>query len=91
MAQQQKVISLINKLKDVDSDYRFMAMNDLNLLIKNYQIINDDLEIELIDSLLKSLDDNNFEVKQLTSNSIELLLKSNIFFSLFFSSLFLGA
>ncbi|TIB98661.1 TIP120-domain-containing protein [Wallemia mellicola] len=74
MAQQQKVISLINKLKDVDSDYRFMAMNDLNLLIKNYQIINDDLEIELIDSLLKSLDDNNFEVKQLTSNSIELLL-----------------
>ena len=64
MSQQIIIINLLEKLKDVDSDYRFMAFNDLIQEISKGLYLDDQLENRLVESIIKSLDDNNLEVKQ---------------------------
>lgn len=64
-SQDAKIINLLNKLSDNDIDHRFMALNDLYLLITNSSInLSEDMEIKLIDKLLHKLEDNNIEIKE---------------------------
>jgi hypothetical protein len=65
----QSVAALLPKLHDLDSDYRFMSLNDLHnvlsvgppsLLLNDYNTSS-----RTVDGILKTLDDQNGEVQNL--------------------------
>lgn len=69
MAQQAYQIgSLLEKLTNPDSDFRFMSLNDLHsLLMSNSNILQTEptLSLRVIDGIIKALDDANGEVQNL--------------------------
>lgn len=71
-ASPQTVMSLLGKLSDADPDFRFMSLNDLLDLLKNAKadFLQHDYNIaaRTVDSIIKTLDDQNGEVQNLASN-----------------------
>lgn len=70
MAQQYQVNPILQRLGDADSDFRFMALNDLLALINSSSstasITNDtSSSSRLIDGVVKALDDSNGEVQNM--------------------------
>ncbi|KAK5993931.1 Cullin-associated NEDD8-dissociated protein 1 [Cladobotryum mycophilum] len=68
-ASPQAVMALIQKLGDADPDFRFMSLNDLLLLLTNAKpdFLSHDYNIaaRTVDSIIKTLDDQNGEVQNL--------------------------
>lgn len=65
----QVVINHLRKLGDADPDFRFMALNDLLQLLTNSKpdFLHHDYNVaaRAVDSIIKSLDDQNSEVQNL--------------------------
>ncbi len=65
----QAVMAHIRKLSDADPDFRFMALNDLLQLLNNSKpdFLHHDYNIaaRAVDSVIKTLDDQNSEVQNL--------------------------
>ena len=63
------VASLLPKLQDADSDFRFMSLNDLFTILStaNSSILLNDYHTaaRAVDGILKTLDDQNGEVQNL--------------------------
>jgi cullin-associated NEDD8-dissociated protein 1 len=68
-ASPQAVMSLVYKLTDIDPDFRFMSLNDLLSLVNNARadFLHHDYNIaaRTVDSIIKTLDDQNGEVQNL--------------------------
>lgn len=68
-ASPQTVLGHINKLGDLDPDFRFMALNDLLLVLTNAKadFLHHDYNVSArtSDSIIKALDDQNGEVQNL--------------------------
>lgn len=64
------IASLLPKLHDADPDYRFMSLNDLYqaLTVGKPDIIHHDYNVaaRTVDGILKTLDDQNGEVQNLS-------------------------
>lgn len=69
MSQQFQINPILQQLGDADSDFRFMALNDLySLVTSNSNTIPSDsgsTTSRLIDGVVKALDDTNGEVQNL--------------------------
>ncbi|KAI9149550.1 Cullin-associated NEDD8-dissociated protein 1, C-terminal part [Paramyrothecium foliicola] len=65
----QGVLTLVQKLGDADPDFRFMSLNDLLQLLTNSkpEFLHHDYNIaaRTVDSIIKTLDDQNGEVQNL--------------------------
>jgi cullin-associated NEDD8-dissociated protein 1 len=68
-ASPQAVMNLVYKLSDADPDFRFMSLNDLLQLLQNAKpdFLHHDYNIaaRTVDSITKTLDDQNGEVQNL--------------------------
>lgn len=68
-ASPQAVMNLVYKLSDADPDFRFMSLNDLLSLLTNARsdFLHHDYNIaaRTVDSIVKTLDDQNGEVQNL--------------------------
>lgn len=68
MSQQYTINPILQRLADADSDFRFMALNDLHALLTNPQTsLSQDTgtATRVIEGVLKALDDANGEVQNL--------------------------
>ncbi|KAK6350222.1 hypothetical protein TWF696_006458 [Orbilia brochopaga] len=68
MSQQFQINPILQRLSDADSDFRFMALNDLHSLVTSSSntLSNDTgTTARLIDGVVKALDDSNGEVQNL--------------------------
>ncbi|KAJ6262000.1 hypothetical protein Dda_2801 [Drechslerella dactyloides] len=68
MSQQFQINPILQRLSDADSDFRFMALNDLHSLVtaSSNTLSNDTgTTARLIDGVVKALDDSNGEVQNL--------------------------
>lgn len=65
----QTVIQLVQKLGDADPDFRFMSLNDLLQVLANGKpdFLHHDYNVaaRTVDSIIKTLDDQNGEVQNL--------------------------
>lgn len=65
----QAVLALVQKLGDADPDFRFMSLNDLLQLLNTakHDFLHHDYNIaaRAVDSIIKTLDDQNGEVQNL--------------------------
>jgi cullin-associated NEDD8-dissociated protein 1 len=65
----QTVIQLVQKLSDADPDFRFMSLNDLLQVLANAKpdFLHHDYNVaaRAVDSIVKTLDDQNGEVQNL--------------------------
>ncbi|KZT58404.1 TIP120-domain-containing protein [Calocera cornea HHB12733] len=67
---------LAEKMRDVDPDLRFMAMNDFIADMRSGALTFDtQSETTLVDEVLKHMDDSNSEVKNLTVKCVALMIK----------------
>lgn len=69
VATPQGVMNLVAKLGDADPDFRFMSLNDLLQILTNSKpdFLHHDYNIaaRTVDSIIKTLDDQNGEVQNL--------------------------
>ncbi|KAF3930696.1 hypothetical protein ABW19_dt0208445 [Dactylella cylindrospora] len=68
MAQQFQINPILQRLSDADSDFRFMALNDLHALVTSSSssiTMDTSTTSRLIDGVVKALDDTNGEVQNL--------------------------
>lgn len=65
----QAVMTLVYKLSDADPDFRFMSLNDLLSMLTNAraEFLHHDYNVaaRTVDSIIKTLDDQNGEVQNL--------------------------
>ena len=76
----QAVMGHVQRLGDTDPDFRFMALNDLLLLLNNSprDFLHHDYNIaaRTVDAIIKTLDDQNGEVQNLAIKWFVSLLKA---------------
>ncbi|KAI0169722.1 TIP120-domain-containing protein [Hypoxylon sp. FL1284] len=79
-ANPQTINSLLTKLGDPDSDFRFMSLNDLQQILTKQKadfLIHDyNLSTRIADNVIKALDDQNGEVQNLAVKCIAPLIVS---------------